>query len=125
MHTMHTMARPLSDTNHRPTVVVRFPLTYMYVWVHARCDGKSRGWVSTVDNLQVDCMIGMHLPLSMRTKEARTDGKGREEGGGLGGQVRARRDNARHRLVSGTQYLSWLRQDLQDKRLEAAVPTDW
>lgn len=25
----------------------------------------------------------------------------------------------------GVRYLSWLRQDLQDKRLEAAVPTAW
>lgn len=41
------------------------------------------GWVSTVDNLQVACMMGMHLPLSMRrTAGEQQQGKGREEGGG-------------------------------------------
>lgn len=53
----------------------------MSVWVHARCDGGLNGWVSTVDNLQVDCMMGMHLPLSMRRSAAGQEGKGREEGG--------------------------------------------
>lgn len=86
----------------------------MSVWVHARCDGELNGWVSTVDRLQVDCMMGMHLPLSMRRSAAGQEGKGREEG----------ENQARHRSV-GVRYLSWLRQDLQDKRLEAAVPTAW
>lgn len=73
------------------------------------------GWVSTVDSLQVACMMGMHLPLSMRrTAGEQHQGKGREEGGEGEGQVSV-----------GVRYLSWLRQDLQDKRLEAAVPTAW
>lgn len=89
----------MSDTNHRPTVVVRFPLTYMYVWVHARCDRGLNGWVSTVDNLQVDCMMGMHLPLSMRRTARRARDEKRR------GRVPGWRDKARQgtgRLVSGT-----------------------
>lgn len=35
------------------------------------------------------------------------------------------RDERRGTTLVGVRYLSWLRQDLQDKRLEAAVPTAW
>lgn len=59
-------------------------------------------------------MMGMHLPLSMRRTagEQQQQGKGREEGGGRKGEGQ---------VSVGVRYLSWLRQDLQDKRLEAAV----
>lgn len=60
---------------------VRFPLTYMYEWIHARCDGRLNGWVSTVDNLQMACMMGMHLPLSMRRREAGQQWQGTRGGG--------------------------------------------
>jgi hypothetical protein len=51
----------------------------------ARCDGRLNGWVSTVDNLQVSCMMGMHLPLSMRRTAGgqggiTVQGRGRGEG---------------------------------------------
>ena len=59
----------------------------------ARCDGRLNGWVSTVDNLQVSCMMGMHLPLSMRKDGRRAflfraggRGEGKQrEGKGKGG----------------------------------------
>lgn len=84
---MHTMARPLSDS--LPTtdrlLASGFPSPRVHVgdvWVHARCDGKLRGCVSTVDNLQMDCMMGMPLPLSMRRRAGRT---ARDERRGLEG----------------------------------------
>lgn len=63
-------------------------------------------------------MMGMHLPLSIR--------KGRQEG--IAGQGRVRGEGVKDKVSKaqvGVRYLTWLHQDLQDKRLGAAVPTAW